>query len=170
MNQDKVASFLVELRRSKKVSQLEVADYIGVSNKTISKWETGSSLPDTFYLPLLSSYYDVTIDEILKGEHDFQSQKYQFKNKPFLISLFLIIMITVSYFYLLLIFIREKSSENLIIITIINVIISSICFIWNIINSIKNKDIMKILYFIFSGLFFIEMLINGFITISLLIN
>lgn len=62
------AGFLAALRKEKGVKQQDVADYLCVSNKTISKWETGATIPDSFYLLKLATYYHVTTDELLKGE------------------------------------------------------------------------------------------------------
>ncbi|MCT4545342.1 MAG: methyltransferase domain-containing protein [Vallitalea sp.] len=54
-----------ELRREKGVTQSELADYLGVSFQAVSKWENGISMPDIILLPLLSEYFQVSVDEIL---------------------------------------------------------------------------------------------------------
>jgi transcriptional regulator with XRE-family HTH domain len=68
MNQHETASALSQqltaLRTTKNVTQETVADTLGISNKTVSKWETGASLPDADYLPLLADYYGVSIDAL----------------------------------------------------------------------------------------------------------
>ena len=46
MNQDKIGKFIAELRKNKKLTQTELAKRIGVSNKTVSKWECGNAIPD----------------------------------------------------------------------------------------------------------------------------
>lgn len=56
---------LVELRTAKNVTQEDVAQSLSVSNKTISKWETGTSDPDLAMLAKLSKYYGVTTDSLL---------------------------------------------------------------------------------------------------------
>lgn len=56
---------LQDLRQKKGLSQKELALKLAVSNKTISKWECGRSLPDLSYLPRLSDIFDVTADELL---------------------------------------------------------------------------------------------------------
>ena len=68
MSKTTIGEFLAILRRSKGYTQQEVADKIGVSNKTVSGWETGISCPDISLLPVLADLYGVTCDEILRGE------------------------------------------------------------------------------------------------------
>lgn len=60
-----IAEKLVELRTAKGVTQEEVAQRLSVSNKTISKWENGTSVPDLTMLAELSGYYGVTTDSLL---------------------------------------------------------------------------------------------------------
>ena len=54
-----------ELRRRKKVTQQELAKVAGVSFQTISKWETGSTMPDITNLPVLAEYFKVSVDELM---------------------------------------------------------------------------------------------------------
>lgn len=56
---------LCELRKLKGYSQEELADMIGVSRQTLSKYETGESLPDIEKCRLLASIFDVTIDDLI---------------------------------------------------------------------------------------------------------
>ena len=63
-----IGEFLSALRRSKGLTQQEVADRLGVSNKTVSSWETGASYPDISMLSSIAELYGVTCDEILRGE------------------------------------------------------------------------------------------------------
>ena len=65
MYECKIAEKLVELRTSKGVTQEEVAESLSVSNKTVSKWENGASMPDITMLAELSKYYGVTTDALL---------------------------------------------------------------------------------------------------------
>lgn len=59
---------LVKLRKSKGITQEELAEFVGVTKASVSKWETKQSMPDIGMLPLLSSYFDVSIDSLL-GYH-----------------------------------------------------------------------------------------------------
>lgn len=62
-----IGGFLAALRKSKGYTQQEAADLLGVSNKTVSNWETGASSPDISMLPALAELYGVTCDEIARG-------------------------------------------------------------------------------------------------------
>ena len=53
------------LRRERKITQEQLADFVGVTKASVSKWETGLSLPDVLILPRIASFFDVTIDELL---------------------------------------------------------------------------------------------------------
>lgn len=56
---------LAELRKKRGVTQDELAEFIGVTKASVSKWENGQSMPDIQLLPLLASYFNVTIDELV---------------------------------------------------------------------------------------------------------
>ena len=63
-----IGEFLSVLRKSKGMTQQEVADSLGVSNNTVSGWETGASCPDISMLPAIAELFGVTCDELLRGE------------------------------------------------------------------------------------------------------
>lgn len=66
----KIGEMLKELRRSKGVSQENLAELCGVSMQAVSKWENGQSFPDITFLPKLAGYFQVTIDTLLLGKVD----------------------------------------------------------------------------------------------------
>ena len=68
MDTIKTGGYLAALRKDAGMTQQEVADRLGVSNKTISKWESGGGFPDIAILPALAELYGVTADDILAGE------------------------------------------------------------------------------------------------------
>ena len=68
MNQERTGKFISELRKQKGMTQKELAEQIGVSDKTISKWECGNSIPDISYLDALCNSLDVSVNELLSGE------------------------------------------------------------------------------------------------------
>lgn len=70
---------IAELRKNKKMTQQDVADAVGVSFQTVSKWENGSSMPDITMLPLLADYFQVTVDQIL-GLVPLEGEKYISQN------------------------------------------------------------------------------------------
>ena len=68
MDQIKIGAFLKELRREKGMTQEQLAEELGVSGRTISRWETGYNMPDISLLVDLAEFFDVSIPEIIKGE------------------------------------------------------------------------------------------------------
>ena len=60
--------FLETLRKASGFTQLEVAERLGVSNRTVSSWETDRTAPDLLILPAIADLYGVTVDELLRGE------------------------------------------------------------------------------------------------------
>ena len=68
MNQQKTGEFLKRLRKEKGLTQEQLAERFYVSSRTISRWETGSNMPDVSILIELADFYDVDIREIIDGE------------------------------------------------------------------------------------------------------
>ena len=63
-----IGKFIQEIRKEKGLTQKELAELIGVSDKTISKWENGTSSPDTSMLMSLSEALEITVNELLSAE------------------------------------------------------------------------------------------------------
>lgn len=68
MDMVKMGSFLAELRKEKNLTQAELGEKLGVTNKTISRWETGNYLPSVEMLEELSNMYGLSINELLSGK------------------------------------------------------------------------------------------------------
>lgn len=68
MNQQKIGCFLKKLRKNKSLTQEQLAEYFYVSARTVSRWETGSNMPDVETLIELADFYNVDIREIIDGE------------------------------------------------------------------------------------------------------
>ena len=68
MDMAKMGTFLADLRKEQKLTQAELGEKLGVTNKTISRWETGSYMPPVEMLEELSRMYDLTINELLSGK------------------------------------------------------------------------------------------------------
>ena len=68
IDREKFGQFVAELRKEKGFTQQELADRLFVSNKAVSKWERGQSLPDISLLTPLAELLGVTVAELLKGE------------------------------------------------------------------------------------------------------
>lgn len=63
-----LGAFIAQLRKEKGLTQKQLSEILGVSDKTISHWEREESAPDISILPILASTLGVTVDELLKGE------------------------------------------------------------------------------------------------------
>ena len=68
MNQSNIGKFIGEIRREKNMKQSELAEKIGVTSKTVSRWETGKYMPDLSLFTEISKILGVTINELLNGE------------------------------------------------------------------------------------------------------
>ena len=68
MDMVKMGSFLAELRKEHNLTQAELGEKLGVTNKTISRWETGNYMPPVEMLEELSNMYGMTINELLSGK------------------------------------------------------------------------------------------------------
>ena len=68
MDQVKIGKFIAHLRRQNGWTQEQLGEKLGVTNKTISRWETGKYMPDIDKLPELSALFGISINELLAGE------------------------------------------------------------------------------------------------------
>ena len=67
MNQEKIGRFIAELRKEKKMTQIDLANKLGITDRAISKWENGRGMPDLSLLTPLCELLDVSINELLSG-------------------------------------------------------------------------------------------------------
>ena len=68
MDQIKIGKFIATLRKEKELTQEQLGEKLGVTNKTISRWENGNYMPDIEMLSLLAKEFDVSINELISGE------------------------------------------------------------------------------------------------------
>lgn len=68
MDQSKTGRFIAEERKRKNYTQRELADILGISDKTVSKWERGAGLPEVSLMMPLCNELDITVNELLAGE------------------------------------------------------------------------------------------------------
>lgn len=68
MDQIKIGKFIAALRKEKGLTQEQLGEKLGVTNKTISRWENGNYTPDVEMLALLSKEFGVSINELISGE------------------------------------------------------------------------------------------------------
>ena len=78
MDQVQTGKFIAELRKEKSLTQAQLGDLLGVTNKTITRWENGNYMPDLAVLQSLCAVLDVNINEMISGrrldEADFRQQ------------------------------------------------------------------------------------------------
>ena len=79
MDQIKAGAFLKDLRKDKGITQEQLAEELGVSGRTISRWETGKNMPDISLLVEIAEFFDVSIPEIIKGERKSENMKEEVK-------------------------------------------------------------------------------------------
>ena len=78
MNQEKIGKFISDCRKKKKLTQSDLAEKLGVSDRTVGNWENGRNMPDLSLFKPLCDELDITINELLSGEK-LPKEKYQEK-------------------------------------------------------------------------------------------
>ena len=68
MNQIKIGRFIVERRKKQNLTQSQLADKLGITDKAISKWERGIAIPDASIMLELCDILDISVNELLSGE------------------------------------------------------------------------------------------------------
>lgn len=68
MDQAKIGAFIAEIRKSKKLTQRQLAEQLNISDKTISKWECGNGLPEVSLMLPLCEILEINVNELLSGE------------------------------------------------------------------------------------------------------
>ena len=68
MNQEKIGKFIVECRKEKNLTQEQLAEKIGTSSKSVSRWENGKTMPDYTIIEDLTKILDISINEFFYGE------------------------------------------------------------------------------------------------------
>lgn len=110
MEQKKIGNIILKLRKEKNMTQQELGDLLGVSPKTISKWECGNGLPDITLLNKISKELGITIDELLEGRKKDKKSKNK-RNKNIIIIAIALIIITLIISILLIKY-EFKKSQN----------------------------------------------------------
>ena len=68
MEQAKIGKFIASKRKEQSLTQLQLAEKLGITDRAVSKWETGKSLPDASLMPELCKLLKITINDLLCGE------------------------------------------------------------------------------------------------------
>ena len=85
MDQEKIGKFIAKCRKDKKLTQAQLAEKLGISNRSISKWENGICMPDLSLFKQLCKELDISINELLSGEK-IDEKTYQQKFEENMIS------------------------------------------------------------------------------------
>ena len=86
MDQDKTGRFIKACRKEKNLTQREVAEKLNISEKTVSKWETGNGLPEVSLMLPLCELLEISVNELLSGER-LDEKKYYEKAEQNIMSL-----------------------------------------------------------------------------------
>lgn len=86
MDQQRIGNFLKVLRKEKNITQEQLAEMLNVSGRTVSRWETGSNMPDISLLIELAEFYDVSIPEIINGERKSETMNDEVKEAALSLS------------------------------------------------------------------------------------
>ena len=68
MDQVKIGRFIAERRKSANLTQMQLAETLGITDRAVSKWENGKSLPDSSIMVELCDVLDITVNDLLSGE------------------------------------------------------------------------------------------------------
>ena len=78
MNQEKIGKFIAKMRKEKKLTQAELAEKLGVTDKSVGNWENGRNMPDLSMFKPLCDELEITINDLMSGEK-ISKEKYQEK-------------------------------------------------------------------------------------------
>ena len=86
MDQIKIGKFIAQCRKDRGMTQLQLAEKLGITDRAVSKWETGKSMPDVGIIPELCQTLDITVNDLLSGEK-VSSEQYSQKLEAKLLEL-----------------------------------------------------------------------------------
>lgn len=112
MDTKKVGNLIAKLRKEKSLTQQELADLLGISSKTISKWETGNGLPDISFLKKISEVFNITIEELLEGSLNNKKEPKNENTNKYKTLFILIITSLIVILILTLIIINNLKPQN----------------------------------------------------------
>ena len=75
MKEINTAKVFVKKRKEKGITQDERANYIGVTKASVSKWETEQSYPDITFLPMLATYFNISVDDLIDDKPQMTRQR-----------------------------------------------------------------------------------------------
>ena len=140
MNQVKIGKFIAECRKNKKLTQAELAEKLNITDRAISKWETGKGMPDSSIMLNLCDELGINVNELLSGEmiemkdYDKKAEELLLEmakneeknNKKLLFSMYTLLFTSLTFFLftiLITILFIPEGPEQLIIILILTIIL-----------------------------------------------
>lgn len=153
MNQVKIGKFIAECRKNRKLTQAQLAEKLNITDRAISKWETGKGMPDSSIMLELCNELDISVNELLSGEV-IKMENYNLKAEENLLELkkqkedsdinMLKLEIIIGYIstisFLVLVFVASFI-EMPSIVKIFLIILGSVIFAIGITNAIKIEQI-----------------------------
>ena len=86
MNQIKIGKFIADCRKKENLTQMQLAEKLGITDKAVSKWERGISLPDSSIMLQLCDILDISVNELLCGDKTIMENKNE-KNEQLLLDM-----------------------------------------------------------------------------------
>lgn len=153
MNQIKIGEFIAKCRKENNLTQRELAEKLNITDRAVSKWENGKSMPDSSLMLLLCNELNISVNELLSGEvitkenynqkaeeNLLEMKKQKEETDKEMLRLEIVIGYISSIAFLILIFLASFVQMPLVI-KILLIIGGSIVFIIGVINAIKIEQI-----------------------------
>lgn len=86
MDQEKIGKFIAACRKDKGLTQVQLSEKLNITNRAVSKWETGKSMPDSSIMLDLCEILNITVNELLSGER-ITMENYQNKAEENLVEM-----------------------------------------------------------------------------------
>ena len=130
MDQKKIGKFILELRKENNMTQQDLANKIGVTDRAISKWENGRGMPDLSLMKPLCKELGITINELISGERitkkeyqekleenilntiDYSDKKIKKNNKIFKIVIFIIFVLLILLISMFFVDVRQMNQNK----------------------------------------------------------
>ena len=137
MNQEKIGKFIAENRKAKKLTQSELAEKLGVTDRAVSNWENGKNMPDLSLFKPLCDILGISINEFMSGEK-ISNKEYKEKLEENFIN-------TIDY-------VNKKSTNSSDIKSILMLVVSIIglCLSQFVINNHEMQDYLNVVCMILS--------------------
>ena len=161
MNQEKIGKFIAKNRKAKKLTQSELGELLGVTDRSISNWENGKNMPDLSLFKPLCDILDISINELMSGEK-INNKEYNEKLEENIIN-------TIDYIDKKNINYNTKKNIFLLILGIIGIILSNYIIKDNEVNNYSNVICMITIIVSLKQLFLKYKLARKIIAILLII-